>query len=228
MSFDLESLKDKLPGEMLEKLRAHVDDLASRAETAEEKARKAAKESIDGRKSLKAERDRAFEKLGIANADELDTLPEARGQGEAAKQLDAQIKRAVRERDDAIRARDELMATVKGMKRETALASAIEGHKFRNPADVRVLLQHRVVEEGDDLLFKTDEGKLVPLKDGAAWFAKTRPDYVEASGGSGSGSGFKGSSSGVTTGKTVTRAQLEAMPHEQRGQVLSTARLIDA
>ena len=74
MSFDLDTLKDKLPGETLDKLRAHVDDLSTRAETAEEKSRKAAKEHIDGRKTQKATLDKAMAKLGVETAEELDAL----------------------------------------------------------------------------------------------------------------------------------------------------------
>ena len=196
MSFDLDTLKDKLDGATLDKLRSHVDELSTRAETAEEKARKASKESIEGRKTLKAERDKAFEKLGITEADELDTLPDAKGQGEATKQLEAQVKKLTRELGEATAARDTLGSEVKGMKHSAQLSEAIQGHKFKNPADVAVLLKGRVVEEGEELRFKTDDGKTVSLKEGAAWFAKTRPDYVEASEEGGEGSGFNGSGGG--------------------------------
>lgn len=226
MPFDLDTLKDKLDSATLDKLRAHVDELGTRAETAEEKARKAAKESIDGRKTLKAERDKAFEKLGISEADELDSLPDAKGQGEATKQLEAKVKALTRQLDEATQARDQLGGEIKGMKRNAALAEAIQGHKFKNPADVQVLLQSRLVEEGDQTLFKTDDGKLVPVKDGAAWFAKTRPDYIEPAGGSGGGSGFKGAGGG--SGKTVTRAQLEAAQPHERGALLQGATLVEA
>ena len=196
MPFDFDTLKDKLDGATLDKLRSSFDELNTRAETAEEKARTAAKESITGRKTLKAERDKAFEKLGISEAEELDSLPDSKGQGDAAKQFEAQIKKLTRERDEAVAQRDELGGQVKGMKRNSVLADAIQTHKFKNPADVQVLLEKRLVEEGDELLFKTDEGKLVPIREGAAWFAKTRPDYIEASPGSGGGSGFKGAGGG--------------------------------
>ncbi len=201
MPIDLDKYKGKtLDGETLAKLTAEVaadtEATEARVTAAEEKARKATRESIEGRKTLKAERDKAFEKLGIDSPDELDTLPDAKGQGEATKQIEARLKKAERERDEALQARDAVTGEVKAMKREASLASAIEGLKFKNPADVRVLLQSRVVEEGDELRFKTDDGKLVPLKDGAAWFAKTRPDYVEAADAGGQGSGFKGGAGG--------------------------------
>jgi hypothetical protein len=201
MPIDLDKYKGKtLDGETLAKLTAELtadtEATEARVTAAEEKARKAAKESIEGRKTLKAERDKAFEKLGIDSPDELDTLPDAKGQGEATKQIEARLKKAERERDEAIQARDSVTGEVKAMKREASLSQALEGLKFKNPADVRVLLQSRVVEEGDELRFKTDDGKLVPLKDGAAWFAKTRPDYVEAADAGGQGSGFKGGAGG--------------------------------
>lgn len=202
MPFDLDTLKDKLDSETLAKLRTHVEEISTRAETAEEKARTAQRESIEGRKKLKAERDKAFEKLGISDADELDALPEAKGQGEATKQLEAQIKKLTRERDEAVQARDSLGGEIKGMKRNAALTKAIQGHKFKNPADVQVLLERRLVEEGDEVLFKTDDGKTVSLDEGAAWFAKTRPDYLDSAGGDGNGSGFKGSGGGGGGGKT--------------------------
>lgn len=194
--FDLDKLKDKLDGEMLAALRSHVDDLAARAEKAEEKARTAAAESINGRKTLKAERDKAFEKLGISTADELEALPDGKGAGEATKQLEAQVKKLTRERDELSQARDLATGELKTVKRKVAMAEASNGHRFKNPADVQVLVDSRVVEDGDELRFKTDDGKLVPLKDGFAWFAKTRPDYVEAQDPGAGGSGFKGTGGG--------------------------------
>ena len=196
MPFDLDTLKDKLPSETLEKLKAHVDELSTRAETAEEKARTASKESIQGRKTLKAERDAAFERLGVTTMDELEALPDAKGQADAAKQADAKLKKAERERDEAIAARDTAAGTLKGLQRESSLAKAMDGIKFKHPADVRALLMPRVVEDGEELRFKTDDGKLVPLGEGAAWFAKTRPDYVEAAEAAGESSGFKGTGGG--------------------------------
>lgn len=228
MAFDLDTLKDKLPGETLEQLRAHVDDLSTRAETAEDKARKAAQESITGRKTLKASLDKAFEKLGISTADELDALPDGKGAGEATKQFEAQIKKLTRERDEAVASRDEASGKVKAMTRNAALTEALQGQRFKNPADVQVLLQSRLVEDGDELRFKTDDGKLVPLKDGAAWFAKTRPDYVEPQGAAGGGSGFKGAGGGGA-GKVMTRAEFDGLrPADRAKRMADGYQLTDA
>lgn len=213
---DLDTLKDKLDGATLDKLRAHVEDLTSRAEKAEDKARTAASESINGRKTLKATLDKAFEKLGISSADELDSLPDGKGAGEAAKQLESQIKKLTRERDEAIAGRDEATGKVKTMTRSAVLAEALQPHKFKHPADVQALLAPRLVEDGDELRFRTDDGKLVPVKDGAAWFAKTRPDYIEAAGGDGGGSGFKGAGGG--SGKTMTQTEFNSLKPAERAK----------
>lgn len=213
MAFDLDSLKDKLDGAMLDKLRAHVDELSTRAETAEDKARKAAKESIDGRKTLKAERDAAFERLGVSTLEELEALPEAKGQAEAAKQLEAKLKKAEKERDEALAASAEATTKFKGLSREQQMRAATDGLDFKNLGDVLVLAERRIVEEGDELLFTTDEGKKVPLKDGFAWFAKTRPDYVKPSGDGDGGSGFKGAKPGGG-GKPATKPERKDYPDE--------------
>ena len=208
MSFDLDTLKDKLPGEMLDKLRAHVDDLSTRAETAEEKSRKAAKESIDGRKTLKATLDKAMAKLGVETAEELDALPDGKGAGEATKQLDAQIKKLTRERDEALQASEKATGELKTTRRESALSQAIEGQRFRD-----------------------DDGKLAKADDFTSWIAKTRPDYVEPQGAAGGGSGFKGTGAGAggSGAKTKTRAEWDSMDHSARasfakegGQVVET------
>lgn len=194
---DLDALKgktidDKLHGELL----AHVADLVAQRDAAR-------KESIDGRKGKDAKLKELGDRLaavaewaGIEPDADLAALPAPKGQADAAKQFEAKLARLTRERDDAVKARDGLDGKVRGMRREAALAGAIEGLRFKNPADVRVLLQHRVREEGDELLFETEDGKLVPLKEGAAWFAKTRPDYVQPADAGGSGSGFRGNAGG--------------------------------
>lgn len=214
MPFDLDSLKDKLDSATLDKLKSHVEDLSTRAETAEGKARTAAKESIDGRKALKAERDAAFERLGVATLEELEALPDAKGQADALKQVDAKVKKLERENAELKTASDTATGRLKALQRDATLAAAMDGLKFKHPADVRALLAPRLVEEGEDLLFKTDEGKLVPLKDGAAWFAKTRPDYVEASDAGGKGSGFRGTGGAGGGDKPAKKPERKDYPDE--------------
>lgn len=187
---DLDEFKGKTLDEALfTKLSDLFVTTTARAETAEGKARAAVRESIDGRKQLKAERDAAFEKLGVSTHEELEALPAPQGQADALKQLQAQLKRAERERGEAVAARDEISGKYTADRRALAIERALGAHPFVDADDARSIFGARVKSDGDDLLFETPDGKLVPLADGAAWMAKTKPHLVKAP--AGTGSGFK-------------------------------------
>lgn len=194
---DIESLKGKTLDEALFKqLSSHVESLSTRAETAEGKARTAQKESIEGRKQLKAERDAAFEKLGVTSAEELETLEAPKGQAEAIKQMEAKVKRAERERAEALASLQEVNSKYTADRRALAVEKALSAHPFIDMEDARAVFERSVTAEGEDLLFKTAEGKLVPLQDGAAWLAKTKTHLVKAPASGQQGSGFKGGAGG--------------------------------
>lgn len=194
---DIESLKGKTLDEALfTQLATHVEGLNTRAETAEGKTRAAQKESIEGRKQLKAERDAAFEKLGVTTAQELEALEAPKGQAEAMKQMEAKVKRAERERAEAQASLQEVNGKYAADRRALAVEKALSAHPFIDMDVARAVLELGVTAEGDDLLFKTTDGKLVPLQDGAAWLAKTKTYLVKAPGQGQQGSGFKGGAGG--------------------------------
>mgnify|MGYP000903402278 CR=1 FL=1 len=204
---DLSKWKGKtLDGETLNELKAaldaHTESLEARATKAEDKARAAAKESIEGRKTLKARHDRMVELLGIEPDADLDNLPGPKGQADAAKQFEARVKRAERELADERKAHAELQSRYKAERRERAIAEYVAKHTFADPDVARVVIKDRVREEGDDILFEGDGGKLVSLEAGVAWLVKTKPHLVKAAGSEGAqGSGFKGNGSTFGTAK---------------------------
>lgn len=110
---------------------------------------------------------------------------------DARAQIEARLKRTEREHAEAIKRAEAAEAARMQLHRDVLIGRAMSGQKFRNAQDAQVLIQHRVVAEGDELLFRDDSGRLVPLEDGIASFAKARPDYVEAAPVE-RGSGFKG------------------------------------
>ena len=214
MTIDLSKYKGKtLDDAMLSELTAAIatdaDALESRALAAEDKARKASKESIDGRKGKDAIIAKALEKLGIDSADDLDNLPDTKGQAEAAKQFEAKLKRAERDLAEKAKALDEVTGQYTAERRERAIAQEVGKHPFIDADDVRALVGARLKQEGDDLLFTGADGKLVPLADGVAWFAKTKAHLVRPAGDGGAGSGFKGGQQ--AGGKTMTRAAFDAL-----------------
>lgn len=198
---DIQSLKGKtLDDELVKQLAAHVESLATRAETAEGKARTAQKETIEGRKQLKAERDAAFDKLGVSTLDELQALPDAKGQADAVKQVEAQLKKLEREKLEAVTQLQEVQGKYAKDRLDLAIEKAIASQPFIDAEDARAVLERRLKAEGDDFLYETPEGKLVPLGDGAAFIAKTKTHLVRAPGQGKGGSGFKAGGQGGNAG----------------------------
>jgi hypothetical protein len=184
---DLEKLKGKTIDEaLLGELKAHVEGLEARAETAEGKAKTAQKESIDGRKQLKAERDAAFDKLGVTTLEELEALPDAKGQADAVKQVETKLKKAEAALAEEKTAHETLRGELATERRSTAIAKAISKHSFIDAEDVSTIVSARVKANDDgELMFTGDGGKLVKLDDGVAWLAKSKPHLVKPAGGNG-------------------------------------------
>jgi hypothetical protein len=212
---DISTLKEALGDEKFTSLQGYVNDLIGQRDAARN-------ESITGRKKLKTDLDaaqalaaKALEKLGVDSADDLYALPDAKGQGEALKQLEAKLKRAERERDDAKKVADDASGKYRGSLQRAAIAEALGGHEFIARDVIETYVSQRLQWEGDDLLFKSDDGKLIPIKDGVAGIAKTRPELIKSSGTGGAGVRQANAGSGGQ-GKSMTRAEFEAMPPAQR------------
>lgn len=217
MAFDIATLEDKLDKTVLDALKAHLDDLAGQRDAARA-------ESIDGRKKLKAERDTAVARAaaledwaGIDAGADLAELPAPKGAAEASKQFEAKLKRAERERDDAIKTRDELGARMTSARRTAAIAQAVAAGGFHDVEAAELLIGRSVEQQDEDFVFKTREGKLIPLADGAKLVATEKPHLVKAP--QGTGSGWRDAGGGA--GKTVTEAQFEAMRPVERAKAMA-------
>jgi hypothetical protein len=207
MPFDIASLKDKLDAQQFADLSAFVAEQTTRAETAEGKARAATKESIDGRTKIKAENEKfktdlalALDKLGIDSADQLADLTDAKGQAEALKQYEVQLKRAQRERDEFKASLTDMQGSVTASKREAAIAAAMASQPFLDADLARDFISARIVQEGNDFVFNAGtatEPKHMPMKDGAAWMAATKPLLMPPAGNGATGSGFKAGMGGT-------------------------------
>lgn len=225
---DIETLKEALGDEKFKALKSYVDDLTGQRDAARN-------ESITGRKKMKddlaaaqALAARALEKLGVDGADELDALPDAKGQVEALKQFDAKLKRAERERDEAKAAAEEASGKYRGSLQRAAVAEALGGHEFVARDIVESFIGQRLVWEGDELLFKAEDGKLVPVKDGVAGIAKTRPELLKPAGAG--GAGVRSNNAGGGAGqKQMARADFEKLPPAARMEhVKGGGQIVDA
>lgn len=227
---DISTLKDALGDEKFSALEAFVNDLSGQRDAAR-------KESIEGRKKLREDlaaaqstAAKALEKLGVETPDELDTLPDAKGQAEALKQYETRLKRAERERDEAKRIADEASGKFRTSLQRAAVAEAMQGHEFIARDIVETHIAQRLTWEGDDLLFKSEDGSLLSVKDGVSAVAKSRPELLKPAGTGGAGVRQSNAGSGAAGAKTRTREQFEAMSHTERsafakdgGKVVDTA-----
>lgn len=212
---DISVLKEALGDEKFAALQGYVSELIGQRDFAKNEqinSRKTLKDDLAAAKALAA---KALEKLGVDSPDDLDSLPDAKGQGEALKQYETRIKRLERERDDAKKLADESAGKYRGSLQRAAIADALAGHEFVARDLVETFVSQRLAWEGDDLLFKADDGKMIPVKDGVAGIAKTRPELLKPTGTG--GAGVRQSNAGSGGGaKTMSRAEFEAMPPAQR------------
>lgn len=215
---DISKLKDKLGDETFAELERHIGDLTGQRDTART-------ESINGRKKLRDDLSaaqalaaRAMEKLGVDSADDLDTLPDAKGQGEALKQFETKLKRAERERDEARQAAETASGKYRGGLQRAAVAEALGGHEFVARDVVETYIGQRLVWEGEDLMFKTDAGSLVSVKDGVAGVAKARPELLKPSGTGGAGVRQGNAGGGA---KTMPEAEFNAKPPQEQSRLMA-------
>lgn len=211
---DIESLKEALGDEKFTALKTYVDDLTGQRDAARQ-------ESITGRRGMKdklakleADQNALMERLGIDSLEDLDSLPDARGAAEAAKQYDAKLKRMERQLQEATAQRDEISGKFRGTLQRAAIAEAMAGHEFVARDLVETFVSQRLTWEGDDLLFKSEDGRMIPIKDGIAGIAKARPELLKSTGTG--GAGVRASNAGGGGAKTMTRAEFEALAPAQR------------
>ncbi|MDX5298180.1 MAG: hypothetical protein LPK85_04425 [Gammaproteobacteria bacterium] len=193
---DIEELKPLL-GDKFQALKSFVDDLVGQRDAARS-------ESISGRKGLKSELEKLkaqnatmLEKLGIDSADDLENLPDMKGQADAVKQFESRVKRLEREIADKDKALTDALTNARNGTLSGQLAKLITKHGFIDEEVMTDYLRARVEWEGDSPMFKTEDGKLLPLDEGAALVATRRPHLCKSSGVG--GSGYRGEGSGDAT-----------------------------
>lgn len=217
--FDLKTLKDKIDSALFAEVETAFNELTGQRDAAKN-------ESINGRKSLKAESEKAnanlqlaLEKLGVVTADELAALPDAKGQADALKQYEVQLKRANRERDEAKTAWSDIQDKVTKSRRDAAISSAVSSQPFLDADLAREFISTRIRQEGEDFMFDVGNNKLVPIKDGAAWVAATKPILMPPAGNGATGSGYqRGNGQGAPVAPVIDHAAIYASRLPQAAQ----------
>ena len=183
---DIEQLKEALGDEKFSALKTYVDDLTGQRDAARN-------ESIAGRKGLKAKLDemtaaqaRLMEKLGVESLEDLDSLPDAKGQADAVKQYEAKLKKLERENAELAAGKQEIDGKYRDSLKRAVVADALGSHEFVARDLVETYVSQCLTWEGDELLFK-DGDKLVAVKDGVAGLVKSRPELLKPTGTGGAG-----------------------------------------
>lgn len=217
MDFDIESLRETL-GDKFDWLKQHVEKL-------EGKAAAAVSESIHQRKGLKEQVSKLTEqnsallaKLGVEAFEEVESLPDAKGAADAAKQWEAKAKRLERDLTEARKAAEDATGKWRAQARQAAIAQALDPHKWVDREIVGSYVAARVVEEGDEVLFRTDGGQLVPLRDGVAGLAKAKPTLLESTGAGGAGVRQANAGGGA---KTITEAEFNAKAPKEQARLMA-------
>lgn len=216
---DIETLKGKqLDDATFAQLSQYVTDLVGQRDAARN-------ESITGRKGkdarIKELSDRLqaiSEHFGFEPEADLESLPDARGAIEAAKQYDVKVKRLERQLQEATERAEEASGKYRSSLQKAAIAESLSGHEFIARDVVETFISNRLTWEGDDLLFKADDGKLVPVRDGVAGLAKARPELLKPTGAG--GAGFRQANAGGAA-KVMPTSQFDALPAKEQARVMA-------
>ena len=208
---DIEKLKEPLGDEMYAELETFVNDLTGQRDEARNesiKGRKGLKEKISTYETQMAD---MLERLGLESFDDIETLPDAKGAAEASAQYEAKLKRMERQLNEAKQTADEMAGRYKDSLKRGTLADALSAHEFLDRDVVATYVGEKLIWEGDDLLFKQEDGNLVSVKDGVTAFAKSKPHLLKPTGAG--GAGVRSTNARGNGGQlTMTRAEFEAMP----------------
>lgn len=224
---DIENLKDTLDEDTFNKLSSYVLDLKGQRDEARS-------ESINGRKQLKerlqsleSQKEDLLNKFNLESFDELEELPDARQVDETQKQYEVRMKRLERQLQDAQEARNEVEGKYKSSLQRAAIGDALSRHEFIARDLIEGFISSRVTWDGDEVLYKADDGRLMPLSDGVASIAAARPELLKAVGTG--GAGVRSSNArGVDAGDSMTRAEFDSLPPLRKVEVAQNGiKLID-
>ena len=185
---NIEDLKDVL-GENYEAVSSYIKTLEDQRDVAvkqSEDGRQKFKRLAEERESLRKTKDRLFDRLGITEDEELDALPDLKGQAEAAKVYEAKLKRVERELADKTSVLQQTQTQFRDSQLSAMLSKSIGGHEWVDRDVVELAIRSRIEWEDDQPMYRTDKG-MVSLDDGVRLFASEKPSLLRSHGAGGSG-----------------------------------------
>lgn len=182
---DISKFKDRL-GEDFAALETYLNDLTGQRDAAR-------KESIDRRKGLQAEVEQLrnlkttlFDKLGLSDDSELESLPDAKGQAEAVKQFEARVKRLEKDLTDKSQALSDWQGKYKETRLNAEVQKALAGQPWIDAELTEILLRSKLDWQDDQVLYRHGETP-VPLDEGVKLLVKDKPNLLKQQPAGGSG-----------------------------------------
>jgi hypothetical protein len=184
---NLADLKEPL-GERYAELERYINSLVDQRD-------KAIHETVSKRVDLKERAEKAesamarlMEKLGVETLEEIDSLPPAKGQAEALKQLETRLKKL----DADAKAKDQALAELTAKHRQTVLdvelGKALEAYEFIDRDLVSSYLKQQLIwDDEEQALLKSEKGTPIPLAEGVTHLATSKPHLLKQPGARGSG-----------------------------------------
>ena len=168
-------------------IQAYIDELNSKYQSAKDESIKARKGKDEKINALQSSLDAVLERLGVSDVSELDSLPDMKGQAEAAKQFEAKLKRLERDLAESQKTASERENQLKTLRTDSALKAAMSQYQFIDDELVSMLVKSKLTVEGDEVLYADEKGAMLSLSDALAGIAKAKPQLLKANSGGGSG-----------------------------------------
>jgi hypothetical protein len=211
---ELSTFKDRL-GDDYSALESYVNTLTEQRDAAR-------KESQQGRQSLKtrvetleALKARLFDRLGLVNEEEIDSIPDAKalqGQTDAVKQLEARLKRMENDLSSKNQAYQELQNAHRSTRLDAELNQALAKYDFVDPEIIAAYLKGGVKWEGEEPRHSGEDGALMPLAESVTQLAQTRPQLLKTS--PAGGSGWR-PQSGTPSAAKISRSAFDQLSPQQ-------------
>ena len=211
---DISVFKDRL-GDDYASLESYVETLVKQREAAnraDQQSRQSLKTRVETLEALKA---RLFDRLGLVNEEEIDSIPDAKalqGQTDAVKQLEARLKRMENDLASKNQAYQDLQNTHRSTRLDAELNQALTKYEFVDPEIIAAYLKARVKWEGDEPRCSGEDGALSPLAESVTQLAQTRPQLLKTA--PAGGSGWRPQSGTPSAGK-ISRAAFDQFTPQQ-------------
>lgn len=195
---DLAALKERL-GDQYEALETYVSTLIGQRDAAKNEAYTRRKTLQAEVQSLREQKAKLYERLGLDEDADLDALPDVKGQAEAAKQVEIRVKQLEKKLVDSGQAFGDLDRRYRDALLDRELQKALGGRDFVDRDLVESYIRGRLEWQDDAIKYRHGDNQRVDLAEGVDLLVKDKPALLKQApaGGSGWNPAAKSNGAGV-------------------------------